>query len=443
MGTKHLYRVALFSVVLYAFAFSVFNIITMGSVYDVITVYQLIILSVSFWAVIVMNEIHIKYAFILIFLYQVTFVYLLYTVYILHYGNPFGYNPVDAVLYHTIAVELRNLSFANSIRHLLTNVSVGDLGFTIYLQAIYKLPLSNPIATTKFINIVFHLFSCVYVYRLSYLIFNNIKISEVSIIIYGLNPISVYFNSLGLKEPLFALIVIMAFYYLYKSNKNINLIYYIVGIILALLTGLFRVAFSIFIIIGFAYYWFINIKGKYKLHKRFALAITGVILIIVAFALVKDELTGKLQYDFIAIATHRIGTLPSLPHYVILSISGLIGPFPSLNNLISSDFNRLESIGNLYKIILSYYFVAATYLLYKRKNNSVYPIYITYFLNALVLIILAATLDHRFIYPLVSIYFIIIAYGICEYRPRLIPGIISMPVYYIFITIILIAYNLR
>src|SRR5690625_6089373 len=77
----------------------------------------------------------------------------------------------------------------------------------------------------------------------------------------------------------------------------------------------------------------------------------------------------------------------------------------------------LEFIVNLYKIILSYYFVAATYLLYKRKNNSVYPIYITYFLNALVLIILAATLDHRFIYPLVSIYFIIIAYGICEYRP--------------------------
>src|SRR5690625_5471695 len=71
----------------------------------------------------------------------------------------------------------------------------------------------------------------------------------------------------------------------------------------------------------------------------------------------------------------------------------------------------LEFIVNLYKIILSYYFVAATYLLYKRKNNSVYPIYITYFLNALVLIILAATLDHRFIYPLVSIYFIIIEIG--------------------------------
>src|SRR5690625_6799037 len=104
ISTEHLYRVSLFSVVLYAFAFSVFNIITIGSVYDVITVYQLIILSVSFWAVIVMNEIHIKYAFILIFLYQVTFVYLLYTVYILHYENLFVYYFVYAVLYHTIIV---------------------------------------------------------------------------------------------------------------------------------------------------------------------------------------------------------------------------------------------------------------------------------------------------------------------------------------------------
>src|SRR5690625_6844785 len=116
--------------------------------------------------------------------------------------------------------------------------------------------------------------------------------------------------------------------------------------------------------------------------------------------------TEKLKYVLSEIETNRISNLPSIPHYVILSISVLIGPFPSLNNLISSDFNRLESIGNLYKIILSYYFVAATYLLYKRKNNSVYPIYITYFLNALLLLILSATIDNRFIYIFLSIYFI-------------------------------------
>jgi|SRR5690625_2434417 len=443
MKRKNIYLLSLFSLLVFVFLQIYFSSLFPGNFFSEIGIFQISLITVCFLLFIVLQELPKNGIIIVICFYQIIFVAFLYIIYLFHYDSPFGYAPVDALYYHDIALKLQSMSITNSLKYLFINMSPGDIGFTVFLQFVYKLPVPYPVAIAKIFNIIFHLLSCYYIYKLTQLVFGEKRVSLQCLILYGINPISIYFNASGLKEPLFALIVILSFYYLYKAYKINSMILYTIGGVFALLTGLFRVAFPIFIFLSFSFYWFINTGGKYKIHKRFILTIVGLCMLLIAYKIVEAELGQKLRYDFIAIASGRLGSMPSVSDYIILTIGGVIGPFPSINYHISNDTNKLYAVGNYFKIVFSYFFVVATYILYNKKIKRVYPLYLSYFFNVVVLVGLAAALDYRFLYPFIPLYFIIISYGICNYNKNKKPIYLNYIVYYTVSFAIVFIYNVR
>ncbi|SHG68635.1 hypothetical protein SAMN05443144_14513 [Fodinibius roseus] len=382
-----------------------------------------------------------KQVFLLIFVYQLTLVLFLFTFYVLAYGNPLGFEPKDAVYYNLLGLELQNKNLYSSIVYLLENRRVGDLGFPILLKFIYSLG-GNKILNVKIFNILFHLLTCFYLYKIS--IYINLKkyICKNILILYGLNPISIYFNASGLKEPFLLLMVTLSFYFFYKAYTKKLIGYYFVSFLTLLMTGLFRAPFPVLIFFSLGSLLFIEIKGRYRYIFRIFILLIVPLLLVPILWVVKDELIAKIAINRSIAVTNRIGIQAGFFEYSIMAVSGIIGPFPTFAYGIENDNYLLQTVGNFIKLVLSYFFLIGCVQIFKNKLRKFYPLLIFIASNIAMLTFAAATLDHRLLYPFIPFYFLIIGYG---YSLEQYYGFYlrRYMVYIVFIIILVIGYNLR
>lgn len=378
-----------------------------------------------------------------IFIYQFIFVLFSYLFYTNYYDNPLGYLPKDAMLYDNLAIKLQNLSFSESIRVLNSNnIGLSDYGFPLLLKIVYSIG-GNPIFNMKFFNVLFHVLTCLFVYRLSNIISNDAKQSKIALIFFGLNPISIYFNSSGLKEPFFILIITLCFYYCYKALLSNQLKYYILGILFLISTGFFRSIFPIFIVLSFGVFKLFSIGGRYKLIIRGILLVLVAISLMLVFVIVRDDIDKALGVDNAVMVSHRLGRTPNSLDYFIMFLSGLIGPFPSFDFSVGNDAGLLQTLGNFYKLFCSYFFIIGLIQILRNKMKEFYPILFFILFNIVMVVSVAAALDHRYLYPFIPVYFIVIGLGVKQFSQKRPKGFLHIGTYLILISVLIISYNLR
>lgn len=385
----------------------------------------------------------IKIIYAIIALYQLILVWIFFQFYLIQYQNPLGFDPIDAAYYHELASNLKKKEFLDVFHHLTRTLDLGDIGFPFVLQTIYRIAGENEIFITKIFNVLFHLLTCHFLYKLSLLLLSDSRISKVLVILYGLAPASVFFNSLGLKEPLFALIVVLSFYFLFYAYSSNSKFKYIVAFLLVLCTGLFRSAYPIFIVFSFGFFLLTATTGKFKFLKRFFALLAGIFVLFIVYSFVKVELSNKIAYDTEYISAERLGRAPGISDYIVMVIGGFFGPFPSFIYNTDNQLGLLQTVGNFVKIIFSYFFLLGSYFTLKFGIKKNLPLLIFIILNTLVLVLLAASLDYRFLYPFMPLYFVIMAFGYVKDKEYPKPLILRFPFYFMGAITLIILFNYR
>lgn len=381
--------------------------------------------------------------YFLILIYQFLLVGVLFQFFLFEYKNPLGFNPIDAAFYHELATTLSKMDINDSVVYLSDRLDLSDFGYPFVLQGIYRISGSNPFIIAKIFNIFFHLMTCYYLVKISNFLFSDSSVAKALLILYGFNPATIFFISSGLKEPLFALVVVLAFYFLLKAfflNSKLNYIWAIVAIIV---TGLFRSAYPILIVLSLVVFTLLNTEGKYKRFKQIGLLSIGSFAMVGAYVFFQVELTQKMNYNFDSIVEHKLGFKPGKLDYLVMLIGGIIGPFPSFNYIKENQLGLLQTVGNFIKIIFSYFFIVGAYLALKNRFRLLYVGLIFILLNVIILVAVAASLDYRFLYPFMPLYFLIMAYGYNNYNRSLLPISLKSPIYLIAIFILIILYNYR
>lgn len=389
------------------------------------------------------KSISLNRIYIVILIYQIILVGVLFQFFLFEYNDPHGFNPMDAAYYHELALKLKDLNFQDAVFYLNERLDLGDFGYPFVLQTIYRISGSSPIIVAKFFNIFFHILTCFYLVKISDYLFSDSSLKKILLIFYGLNPATVFFITSGLKEPLFALVVVLGFYFSIKAYYHNSKLNFLLAIGAILLTGLFRSAYPVFIILSFVAFTLWNPRGKYKRIKQIGLLTIGAVAMLGAYSFVQAELSQKMNYDFASITEHRLGRQPGKLDYIVMLVGGVIGPFPSFNYNQANQLGLLQTAGNFIKIIFSYFFIVGVYLAMKNKFRMLYVGVIFIFINVLVLVSLAAALDYRFLYPFMPLYFLILAFGYTNYNKHILPIFLKSPVYIIAVVSLIVLYNFR
>ena len=436
LNSKLLFLIFIFFVVFHlAFSVSIGN-----SFFSNLGLLQLFFLSAFIVFFSIAQRVSNKQIFFLIGVYQFALVLGLFLYYIVIYDDPLGFAAVDAVYYDDLGHKLQEFNFVRSIDYLLKIGSTGDVGFPILLKSVYSLG-GNEIMNMKIFNILFHLITCLLLLKISRLLFEDKVMEKYLLILYGFNPISIYFNASGLKEPFLVLIVTLSFYFLYKAVLKRRTLYYFLGFMAILVTGLFRVIFPIFIFTSFAFYLFLTVRGKYKFFTRTLLFICSLVLFGIIYAVVKEELTQKMSYDVAAISAGKLGRSPGILDYIFITISNFVGPFPSFVFEKNQDHLLLQTVGNFIKLFFSFFFLIGVYHSVRSKILRLYPILLVIIFNVAMLIPLTM-IGHRFLYPFMSLYFIVLAFGFSHVKSQNIK-MVPFSTYLVFFILIIFTYNFR
>ena len=378
---------------------------------------------------------------VIIFFYQFVLTLGLYFFYMFYYNDPFGPNPTDEIWYHSTALLSQSMTLPDMIRYVISVHGEGDIGFSFVLKYIYLLP-GDDIFNMKVINVGFHMGATLLLYKVSQGLRMRTQTSKLLLIIFGLNPIAVYFNASGRKETVFIFVMVVALYFIYKAIRKHEIKYYVFAFVAILVTGLFRIPFPMMLLFSLFVYVFLAAGGKYKTVMRLALFLAVPILMGLIYFVFQEEINSIFSLNLAALAASRLGGegSPSMVQYVILLISGVIGPIPSFNYATTLDSQMLQTVGNYVKIMLSGFFVLGVIRILKEKKKEYYPLIIFVGCNIIMITVVAATLDHRYHYPALPFYFIVMALGF-EYKIKL--KKIKYWLYLGFVLLLILGYNLR
>lgn len=431
-----------FSIVIILFA--LFQLITSfifnNDYIDIFGTIHYILLGSFIFFFFLSRKIPVKQIYLLILIYQLLLVLGLFTFYSEYYHNPLGFEPTDEIFYNRIGIDLQGKNLFSSIEYLSQYVGISDYGFPLVIKYVYSLG-GDRILVMKIFNVLFHILTCSILYKTSELLISKKNISKILLILYGLNPITVYFNVSGRKEPLFILVVVATFYFFYKALIEKKAKFYFFALFFTLCTGLFRTIFPVFILLSFGVFVLINLSGKYRNIKRAFYIFLGILLLAITIVFIENDLTKDMSVDKSALIEYRLGRAPTYLDYTIMTISGLIGPFPSFNYSEGNDSALLQTVGNFLKLFLSFFFLTGVYQIFKLKKKEFYPIIIFIALNIVMLVSVAASLDHRFLFPFIPVYFIVVALG---FDTNIYPARLrNVTFYLIFITTLILGYNLR
>lgn len=387
------------------------------------------------------QRIAVREVFVLILFYQLFLVFSLFTYFIVVYNSPLGFEPVDEGLYHYLGQELKDKSFLVSIEYLKVHQDISDFGFPLLVKFIYSLG-GDGILIMKLMNIIFHLITCVLIFKLGRLIFSDENVSKYAVLLYGLSPISVFFNASGFKEPFFTLIVVLCFYLLYKAYLEKKLKFLILGLLALLGTGTFRITFPIFIFLSFGYYSFINVSGKHRFLIRGFFILCSIFLGGLLFQIFQNEFQSKMAVDSQVVVAHRLGRVPGFIDYIVMAVSGLIGPIPTFSYTDKEELNLLQAAGNFIKLFFSFFFLIGCYYVIRKKIKILYPLMMFILANVIMLTLTSLSLLHRFHYPFTPFFFLLVAFGLNIFQERRISRFLIYS-YFFFIFILIVGYNLR
>lgn len=377
------------------------------------------LISVILWifAFYVGCKLNIRSILVLSFVFQILMSVWLYIFFTECTDSPFGYNPVDALLYRSVSEWTMNMSFSEFWEFLCSESSGlsrwSDRGYPLVQRFIFILAGNSDrgIFLMVLFNIIVHLYTTYILYRLAFLMLSSHEARLVALL-WGINVCGVWINVSGLKEQIFVCLVINASYYfqcfLYQ-RKGWHL--FLLTLFIAL-TWLFRYYISLFFILIFVGRFFFR-----TLYENFFGTFCIVAFLLVIFGL--SLLTWFIpELYFIELMRQQLAEEGSLHSSLFGQIAGyilaFIGPPPSLLETIQKQ-NLLIVIYSCIKLFISIFGVWAMVRIIRKKDTDFYPMVNLVLLNTLLTITGGFALSYRFVYVTMPIYFILMIYGFRYY----------------------------
>jgi len=209
-----------------------FGIMGQHIIADTLNVYFIILLFILSYFVILKYTSRKNSAFYtehnlrkIVFWYSIIGVAILNILYFTHDGTFFSYNAVDELLYDKDGRLFASLPFYKGIVFLLNrDVPYDDLGAILYVGTIYRI-IESPLLV-HFLNIIFGTISATILFRIGRLIMSA-RYAFITSLAFFLSSFIIYYESIGLKETFFLMLVLITFYnyYLFLIKRKMHNFY--------------------------------------------------------------------------------------------------------------------------------------------------------------------------------------------------------------------------
>lgn len=388
----------------------------------------------------------IKTITVLVFVYQLAFIFITSEINIAQYGDILGFEPHDADFYRSCGEDFGDKPYQTFIIWLVAVFpTVDDWGFPSLMWLLYR-TFGSAIALwiLRGLNALLIAWGGARLYKIAcgYL---EKKEANIIALFWGLMPYAVAVGANGLKENIFVFLVISFFYYLYRSPDKSS----IGGILGILLYGsslfLFRLATGYAAIICVLTWYLLK---KRNIQKNFALLLTiGIGAAVVLFPFVLNYITLQRGYesDFFGDRNDaKAESVGGVIGFIVNTLSSFIGPIPCF---VSSDTDKLQyltfySFTPLVKILTSFFFYYSFIDIIKKRRFQLMPMAVFSIINILLLIVAFFGLHVRMHWPHMPLFLIMAYWGYKKYAEskHKVPW---YPLYLGFTFLLIMFYNFR
>lgn len=353
----------------------------------------------------------IKSLFVFVFGYQLVLSVFLYLYFCYFVGNPLGYDPIDALLYKDIAELTMDMDWECFVHHLkyYSNIDISDYGFPFIQRLVFMLLGSRwGIEGMIGLNILFHLITLWYLYKLSLLLLDDKREVRLVVLLWGISICSVWLNVSGLKEQAFVFLVVAATYYMYMFNLKHQIGHLLLFFCFTFSIWFFRYYVSLFLLIVFLF--FCVFQKVY--NKLFLLYCLGIIVIIVFGINILVYFMPELEV--IKAVREKVANdngQGALMYHAVSFIFAFLGPIPSFLET-PKKMNLLIAVYSIGKMILSIFGVYAAFWIMKIQKTRFYPLVNLVLFNTLLTIVSGYALSYRYVYITMPLYLILMVYGV-------------------------------
>ncbi|HDS1200614.1 hypothetical protein NDN17_08880 [Shewanella algae] len=385
--------------------------------------------------------------FLIIFAFQFLSTFYIFGYFVGIVGNPLGIDPVDAVFYDEYSRYLSSLTFGNAFSDILTNHDLGELGFTLYSMIIYSIP-GDSIFNMKVANVAISFIVSILVYFICRLINLSSRFAIFFTCAFAFNPLIVYYNATGLKEPLFQLFVISSVFLFYASFKYKSVLLFVFGVAFCVSTSFFRLPYSLFIITGFLLYFWLIYEGKYRRLINLVITLLTASSVFAFYILIGPIISGWFSLDLTKLAAHRLGKADvGFFDYLILFVVGIVGPLPYFDYKSMHSNLAMYTVPNFLKVCTSLFFIFSIIHIFRLRLKVYYPLLFIFFINLIMLVIAASTFDFRYVYPILPLLYIVMSSLVVQQQKLIIFRIdtckLATVLYFPFIVLLIFFYNFR
>lgn len=281
------------------------------------------------------------------------------------------------------------------------------------------------------LKILLYSWTCILLYKLFNTNYENKEWIKIILGLVAFNSYVPYFATAGLKELVFAFIVVLAVYYLYKVLQVPTLINFLLFAVFTITTFFFRAMFPIFFVFAFlaCKYFAFLLKPK-------------IIMIAIAFGFVLVLFFSVLLQEYLPMAAGGIKDRLSMEKanqmFKYLNvINAFVSPYPAVNstnqvvNLTTFQYGVMNSSFAIWGILGLYHCI-------KEKLSDLFPAMIILLMNSFMLIIYGFAMNARYTYVTIFCLYAFVPLGLAYYFrwKYIIP-------YLLFILSLSFVYNMR
>ena len=258
------------------------------------------------------------------------------------------------------------------------------------------------------LKILLYSWACILLYKLFDTIYENKEWIKIILGLVAFNSYVPYFATAGLKELVFAFVVVGAVYYVYCVLRNPSFVNFILFALFAILTFFFRAIFPIYFV---AAYIICRFAMSLMTTKVMAVGIIALFLFVVLGA-------GFLQEKLPFIAggiQERLDMERNSSGFKYLNvINAFISPYPAVEksqqlvNLYNFQYEVINSSFALFCFL-------GIYRCIKKEMSDLYPIIIVLIANSLMLITVGFAMNARYTFVTIFCFYAFAPLGLAYF----------------------------
>lgn len=258
------------------------------------------------------------------------------------------------------------------------------------------------------LKILLYSWACILIYKLFDTIYENKEWIKIILGLVAFNSYVPYFATAGLKELVFAFVVVGAVYYVYCVLRNPSFVNFILFASFATLTFFFRAIFPIYFV---AAYIICRFAMSLMTTKVISVAIIALFLLVVLGA-------GFLQEKLPFIAggiQERLDMERNSSGFKYLNvINAFISPYPAVEksqqfvNLCNFQYEVINSSFALFCLL-------GIYRCIKKEMSDLYPVLIVLIANSLMLITVGFAMNARYTFVTIFCLYAFAPLGLAYY----------------------------